>query len=29
MAKIAKNLNELIGNTPLLQLSNFAKNKGL
>lgn len=29
MAKIAKNLNELIGNTPLLQLSNFAKAKGL
>ena len=27
MAKIAKNLNELIGNTPLLQLSNFASNK--
>ena len=29
MAKIAKNLNELIGNTPLLQLSNFATNKNL
>lgn len=29
MAKIAKNLNELIGNTPLVQLSNYAKNKGL
>ena len=29
MAKIAKNLNELIGNTPLLQLSNFASNKNL
>ncbi|MBN2767439.1 MAG: cysteine synthase A [Paludibacteraceae bacterium] len=29
MAKIAKNLNELIGNTPLLQLSNFASNKKL
>ena len=27
MAKIAKNLNELIGNTPLLQLSNYASNK--
>ncbi len=29
MAKIAKNLTELIGNTPLLQLSNYANNKGL
>lgn len=29
MAKIAKNLNELIGNTPLLQLSNYANNKQL
>ena len=29
MAKIAKNLTELIGNTPLLQLSNFANNKAL
>ena len=29
MAKIAKNLNEQIGNTPLLQLSNFASNKNL
>lgn len=29
MAKIAKNLNELIGNTPLVQLSNYAVNKGL
>jgi len=29
MAKIAKNLTELIGNTPLLQLSNFATNKAL
>jgi len=29
MAKIAKNLNELIGNTPLLQLSNYASNKNL
>ena len=29
MAKIAKNLNELIGNTPLVQLSNYSRNKGL
>lgn len=29
MAKIAKNLNELIGNTPLVQLSNYSSNKGL
>ncbi|HEY5507182.1 MAG TPA: cysteine synthase A [Paludibacter sp.] len=29
MAKIAKNINELIGNTPLVQLSNYAVNKGL
>jgi len=29
MAKIAKNLTELIGNTPLLQLSNYVTNKGL
>ena len=28
MAKIAKNLTELIGNTPLLELSNFNKNNG-
>ncbi len=29
MAKIAKNLTELIGNTPLVQLSNYSTNKGL
>lgn len=29
MGKIAKNLTELIGNTPLLQFSNYAANKGL
>lgn len=29
MAKIAKSLNELIGNTPLVQLSNYSVNKGL
>lgn len=29
MAKIAKNLTELIGNTPLVQLSNYSENKGL
>jgi len=29
MAKIAKNINELIGNTPLVQLSNYAVNKNL
>ena len=29
MAKIAKNLTELIGNTPLVQLSNYSMNKGL
>ena len=29
MAKIAKSLTELIGNTPLLQLSNYSVNKGL
>ncbi len=29
MAKIAKNLTVLIGNTPLVQLSNYSVNKGL
>lgn len=29
MSKIAKKLTELVGNTPLLQLSNFAENKNL
>ena len=29
MAKIAKKLTELIGNTPLLQLSNYSDNKHL
>jgi len=29
MAKIAKKLTDLIGNTPLLQLSNYSNNKGL
>lgn len=29
MAKVAKNVNELIGNTPLVQLSNYAANKNL
>jgi cysteine synthase len=29
MAKIAKSLTELIGNTPLVQLSNYSANKGL
>jgi cysteine synthase A len=29
MAKIAKNLTELVGNTPLVQLSNYSANKGL
>lgn len=29
MSKIAKNLTELIGNTPLLELSNYSKNKGV
>lgn len=29
MAKIAKNLTELIGNTPLLELQNYGKNEGV
>jgi cysteine synthase A len=29
MSKIAKNLTELVGNTPLVQFSNYAVNKGL
>jgi len=29
MARIASNLTELIGNTPLLELSNFNRNHGL
>lgn len=29
MAKIARNLTDLIGNTPLLQLSNYSENKNL
>ena len=29
MAKIAKNLTELIGNTPLLELANFNREKDL
>lgn len=29
MAKIAKKLTELIGNTPLLELNSYSKNKGL
>ena len=29
MSKIAKKLTDLVGNTPLLQLSNFAEGKGL
>jgi cysteine synthase A len=29
MAKIAKQLVELIGNTPLLELTNFEEEKGL
>ena len=29
MAKIAKSLTELIGNTPLVQLSNYSAKKGL
>ena len=29
MAKIAKKLTDLIGNTPLLEISNFSKSEGL
>ncbi|MCE5284236.1 MAG: pyridoxal-phosphate dependent enzyme, partial [Pelosinus sp.] len=29
MSKIANNLTELIGNTPLLELNNFSKAQGL
>ena len=29
MAKIAKQLTELIGHTPLLELTNYEKNNGL
>jgi len=29
MAGIAKNLTELIGNTPMLELVNYSKNEGL
>ena len=29
MAKIAKQLTELIGKTPLLELSKYSKSKGL
>lgn len=29
MAKIAKSLTDLIGNTPLLELSNFGKEQGV
>ena len=29
MAKIAKSLTELIGNTPLVQLSNYSAKKGM
>ena len=29
MSKIANNLTDLIGNTPLLELTNYEKEKGL
>ena len=29
MSKIAKNITELIGNTPLLELSNYGRENGL